>query len=155
MVEICIPVKLHVKQYLIKRYGLKHKITKKTFLGIVLLNIIDKGDYKQASSKEKTVNYIINVPEFYFNTKGFNITPEKLNFLSNCLDRLFMEDFYRFVDIELLKPNSNAYQSVALFLKFYEIQESHIKLESMYRNYQRYCDENIKQKKNKIPNQYQ
>ena len=66
-----------------------------------------------------------------------------------------MEDFYRFVDIELLKPNSNAYQSVALFLKFYEIQESHIKLESMYRNYQRYCDENIKQKKNKIPNQYQ
>jgi len=152
MVEINIPVKHHVKQYLIKRYGLKHTITKKSFLGIILLNVLDKGDYKNNSLNDRLANYSIVVPEYYFNTKGFNISKEKLFFLSHCLERLFLEDFYRFVDIELLKPNTNAYQSVALFLNFYSITESDIKLESMYRNYQRYCSENIKAKKQKILN---
>lgn len=146
-VKINIPVKPYIKKYLVRRYGLEHKITKRSLVGFMVLELLDKKITKRQKDQENTVNYTFLVGEHYFKVYGFTLQKDKLNFLSNCMDRLFVEDFYNFVDLELEKGQLNAYQSVSLFLKIYKIPESDLKHDSMYRKYQRYSNENIKKKK--------
>jgi len=147
MISISIPVKKHVKKYLIKKYGAVHTVTKKTFLGLLLLELIN--DKVDASDRQflDLDQYELNIPEFYFNKKGFQIDRNKARFLGLCLEKLFFEDFYNFIDVELAKGKANAFQSVKLFMHLHSISENDMKLESMYRNYQRHCGENIKSKK--------
>ncbi len=147
MIQISIPVKKHVKKYLIKKYGEVHTISKKTFLGLLLLELINKDADTSDIDFNGFDRYQMDIPELYFNTKGYSISRKKLKFLGVCLERLFFEDFHNFVDVELAKGKSNAWQSVKLFLFLYDIDENEMKLESMYRNYQRYCEEKIKDKK--------
>lgn len=147
MIQISIPVKKHVKKYLIKKYGEVHTISKKTFLGLLLLELISNEADTSDIDFKGYEKYNMDLPELYFNTKGFSINRKKLKFLGVCLERLFFEDFYNFVDVELAKGKANAWQSVKLFLCLYNISENDMKLESMYRNYQRHCDEKIKEKK--------
>lgn len=147
MIQISIPVKKHVKKFLIKKYGEIHTITKKTFLGLLLLELIsNEADTSDIDFKNHD-KYNMAIPELYFNTKGFSINRNKRKFLGVCLEKLFFEEFYSFVDVELAKGKGNAWQSVKLFLFLYKIDENDMKLESMYRNYQRHCDEKIKVKK--------
>lgn len=147
MIVISIPVKNHVKKYLIKRYGSVHQVTKKTFIGLLLLQLLEKKIDKQEKLQEKAALYDLSVPEYYFNTKGYSVDQDKLRFLGICLEKLFMEDFYTFIDNELHKPNTSAYKAIQLFFSIYSISENDLKVESMYRNYQRFSGENIKQKK--------
>lgn len=147
MIVIQIPVKIHVKKYLQKRYGAVHQVSKKTFIGLFLLQLLEKKVEKPNKDTQNIIFYDIEIPEFYFNTKGFYVDEKKLKYLGVCLDRLFVEDFYSFVDNELIKPNSNAMKAIKLFYSIYNLSEQDVKLESMYRNYQRYCGENIKNKK--------
>lgn len=146
MFTIAIPVKIAVKKYLIKRYGLNHIITKKSFFGLLILELLDHKVEAPDRSFDAFEKYEIKVPEYYFNVKGFSINRSKAKFLGNCLEKLFFEDFHAFVDLELMK-GSNAMKSIKLFLAVYQISESEMKLESMYRNYQRYSNEKIKDKK--------
>lgn len=147
MILISIPVKKPVKKYLIKKYGEIHTISKKTFLGLLLLELIsNEADTSDIDFKTHD-RYKMMIPELYFNTKGFSVNRKKLKFLGVCLERLFFEDFYSFVDVELAKGKTNAWQSVKLFLFLNNITENEMQLASMYRNYQRHCDEKIKEKK--------
>lgn len=95
-------------------------------------------------------HYEVVVPEYYFNKKGYMISQAKLRTIGLSFETLFTNDFLHFVDNKLLEGNMNAYQSVALFLKLYQIKEDELKLESMYRKYQRHCGENIKEKKQSL-----
>jgi len=152
MIEVSIPVRSHVKKYLEKRYGAVHTVSKKSFIGILVLELL----HKKVAKIDKSINtksfYSFMIPEYYFNTKGFQLNPVKAKFLGNCLEKLFFEDFYSFVDTELLKGGLKAIQAVRLFLNLYEITEEEAKLESMYRNYQRHCNDKIKEKKKLIAN---
>ena len=151
MIVIKIPVKCHVKKYLIKRYGAVHQVSKKTFIGLFLLQLLEKKIEKPEKEAGKGSFYDIEVPEYYFNANGYSIDNNKLKFLSVCLERLFFEDFYSFVDNELFKGELNAKKAIRLFLSIYDITENELNQDSMYRNYQRYCGENIKHKKqNKV-----
>lgn len=147
MITIAIPVKKHVKKYLITKYGAVHTVSKKTFLGLLLLELINTKVEAPERLFLDFEKYELTIPEFYFNKKGFSIDKNKSKYLGVCLEKLFFEDFYNFVDVELAKGKGNAYQSVKLFLLIHQISENDLKLESMYRNYQRHCGENITEKK--------
>lgn len=147
MIVIQIPVKKHVKKYLVARYGETHKISKKSFIGLFLLNLLEKKHEKPDWFESEP--YVVEVPEYYFNTKGHSVNRNHLRSLGVVLEKIFMDDFYDFVDLELRRGN-NAMQSVKLFLNIYSISENELKLESMYRNYQRYSNEKIKEKKCKL-----
>ena len=147
MIVISIPVKCHVKKYLIKRYGLVHSVSKKTFIGLFLLQLLEKKIDKPEKEIEKGAFYDLEIPEYYFNTKGYSVDKNKLKFLGICLEKLFIEDFYSFIDNELTKGNRNAKNAIKLFFIIYELTENELNLDSMYRNYQRYSGENIKKKK--------
>lgn len=150
MIVISIPVKLHVKKYLIKRYGSIHKLSKKTFIGLFLLQLLEKKIDKPERETDKSHVYDIEVPEYYFNTKGYCIDKDKLKFLGICLEKLFMEDLFSFIDNELMKGELNAKKSLRLFFCIYDLSENELNLDSIYRNYQRYSGENIKIKKQNI-----
>lgn len=150
MIVISIPVKSHVKKYLIKRYGNVHQVSKKTFIGLFLLQLLEKKIDKPEKEVDKNHFYDIEVPEYYFNTKGYSIDKHKLKFLGICLEKLFIEDFYSFIDNELMKGKMNAKKSIKLFFSIYDLSENDLNLDSMYRNYQRYSGENIKHKKQNI-----
>lgn len=147
MITISIPVKPYVKKYLVKRYGLAHQITKRSFIGLLIIQFLDKDTSVPDDSFELKEKYDVVISERYFNINGFSLSPSRLRFLGKCLEQLFFEDFYDDIDKDLAKNQFNAYQSVKFFLDYYNINESEIKLESMYRNYQRYSKENIKEKK--------
>lgn len=147
MIQIDIPVKKHVNKYLIRRYGAVHTISKKSFVGLLVLELVNNEVKKVNYDIIHCDKYTLLLPDFYFNTKGFTLDKNKEKFLGVCLERMFFEDFYHFVDVELAKGNLNAYKAVNLFLKLFNIHEDDVKLESMYRNYQRFCGEKIKVKK--------
>ena len=147
LIEVNVPVTAYVKRYLIKRYGLVHKISKRSLVGFMMLDLLDKTFEKRTKDHSKTENYTFLIGEYYFKKYGFSLSTDHINFLSGCFDRLFNEDFLNFVDTELLKGRLNAYQSVSLFLEIYKISESELKHDSMYKKYQRYCEDKIKEKK--------
>lgn len=150
MIQISIPVKLHIKKYLDRKYGSEQKISKKTFIGLFLIEMLHKDIEK--TNPFPGDHYNVVVPEFYFNKKGYSISQDKLRTIGVSFETLFINDFYHFVDTKLFEGNLNAYKSVVLFLKLYDIKEDELKLESMYRKYQRYCDEKIKDKKKSLAN---
>lgn len=147
MVVISIPVKSYVKKFLVKRYGYTHQISKNSFIGLFLLELLQRKVEPPFREISKESTYDIHVPEFYFNEKGYHVDHIKLKFLSICLEKLFFEDFYQDIDKELLKPNPNAMQSIRFFLSVYDITEDELKLASLYKKYQRYCDNKITSKK--------
>lgn len=147
MISVSIPVKKHVKKYLVKKYGTVHAVSKKTFLGLQVLSMINDEVEESDRSFLGFDKYELDIPELYFNLKGCNINKHKRRFIGTCLEKLFFEDFYSFVDLELFKGKTTAMASIKLFLLVYDISENDLKLESMYRNYQRYSKEKITEKK--------
>ena len=148
MIEISIPVKKHIRKFLIKRYGQTHKVSKTSFLGVMILELINGTFQKPEKFIKITASYTLQIPELYYNTKGFNIDQKKALFISNCLEKLFTESFHEFVDTQIESGRLNAYDSVKTFKEIYNISESDFKLESLYKSYQRHCGFKIKDKKN-------
>lgn len=151
-VKVQIPVKAHVKKYLSDRYGMEHKLTKTTLLGILVFNVLDKKLSKPDKDfSEFDHKYEIIVPKRYFNERGFSIDLKKRRFLAICLEKVFNEDLHLFIDTVISSHlKISATQAMKIFLKKYKISENEVKFETLYRNYQRYCKENITEKKKLI-----
>lgn len=139
MIEVKIPVKKYVLKYLIKRYGTLHTVSKTSLIGSLVLvaleNKVEKPD-KHIPAKHQ---YSVSLPEFYFNTKGHTIPRNKLQYLGNCLEVLFKEDMRAYLELQVRK-GLKAQPELKLFLQAYDITEDDIKLESLYKNWQRYCE---------------
>lgn len=147
MIVISIPVKSHVKKYLIKRYGESHTISKHTFLGVFVYGLLHKKMEKQDYITKGFEKFSFSITSDFFYKRGHTISTYHKKYIGRCFEMLFFEDFYLFVDNDLLKGSGNASKSVKLFLKSYNLTENELKFDSMYRNYQRYCGEKIKEKK--------
>lgn len=147
-VSFQIAVKPYVKKFLNVKYGAEAVVSKKTRIGIILIELldskIDRSGIELTGCSEK---YTINVSERYFNTKGFNVSFNKKKFLAVYLEKQFTEEMRSFVDVQVAM-GMTAMQAMRVFLMYYTINENEIKLESIYRSYQRYSGENIKVKKN-------
>ncbi|MBQ0907471.1 hypothetical protein KBJ98_02015 [Flavobacterium sp. F-328] len=147
-ISITIPVKPHIKKYISIRYGTEHTLTKKSLIGILLFNVLDKKTEKPNQNfKEYSEKYLIHISPQYFYEKGFSIPLRKRRFLAICLEKLFIEDFYAYVDISVSNMNCTAVEAMRIFFKQYSISEDEIKFYSFYRQYQRHCKNGIKAKK--------
>lgn len=147
-ISIKIPVKPHIKRYISVRYGIEHTLTKKSLLGILIFNILDKKTEKPDQSfSDYTEKYIIQISQQYFYESGFQISLRKRRFLAICLEKLFIEDFCAYIDIAVSKMNITAAESMRIFLDQYGITENEVKFESLYKQYQRHSNFSIKAKK--------
>jgi hypothetical protein len=138
MVTVHIPCKVHIKKFLIGRYGPNHTMSKKSLLGTIVFHLLDKkcpkpniqlDDYKQ--------NYDILVPEFYFNVRGYNIGYKKKHYLALCFEKIFFEDMLQNIELAASEYNTKPIQAMRNFLKKYEITENDVNFDSIYRQYQR------------------
>lgn len=145
MTTLKIPVKTHVKKYLVKQYGAEFKANKKTFFGTFIIELLDRETERVNYFKEEV--YTVTVDRNYTKKTKIALDGNKLRSVGNALEVLFIEDFYKYVDGQLVSPNASAYQAVKNFLKIYDISEDDLKLETMYRKYQRYSNEKIDEKK--------
>lgn len=148
MINISIFVKKHIKKYLAHRYGKNCVLSKKSLLGILIFELLDKKITKQDRNfinfSEK---YTITISEAYFYKRGFYISSHKKKFISIALEKLFIEDLYAFIDITIENNTISAVKAMKIFLCKYDITENEVKFESLYRSYQRYSGESIKKKK--------
>jgi hypothetical protein len=142
-----IAVKPYLKKFLNTKYGPEAVVSKKTRIGLILIELLDsKIDRPGIDITGCTEKYTIKVSERYFNIKGFNVSFNKKKFLAVYLDKQFTEELRSFVDLQL-SMGVPAMKAMRIFLKYYSISENEIKLDSVYRNYQRYSDENILSKR--------
>jgi hypothetical protein len=100
MISISIPVKKHVKKYLIKKYGATHTVSKKTFLGLLVLELI--SDQVEPSDRQ-----FLEIEKYEMQTERFLIK----RFISiktetpagNTYGKAIPRGLLRFVDMELAK----------------------------------------------------
>lgn len=145
-----IAVKPYVKKFLNLKYGPEALVSKKTRIGLILIELLDSKIERSAIDvSDFTEKYTIKVSERYFNTKGFNVSYNKKKFLAVYLEKQFTEELRNYVDLQVA-IGVHAIQAMRVFLRYHAITENEIKLESIYRSYQRYCGEKITDKKNSM-----
>lgn len=138
LVSVHIPCKVHVKKYLIGRYGAKHTMSKKSLLGTILFHLLDKNCPKaNFQSDDYKHKYDIMVPEYYFNTRGFEIGTKKKQYLALCFEKIFFEDLMQSIEIAVSKYHQKPIVAIRMFLENYNISENDVNFDSIYRQYQR------------------
>lgn len=136
-ISVKIPVKSHVKKYISARYGTEHTLSKRSLLGMLLFQLLDKDIERPNQDRDKLdSHYCIQIPEFYYKSKGFSIGYKRAHYLGVCLERLFWEDLVQFVIIMHGKGSSVA-ESIRTFLHQYSITENELNYDSIYRQFQR------------------
>lgn len=144
---IKIPIKSHVKKYLIARYGNQHTITKNTLLGLLVHDHLSKNYTKTPQKLDCHVYYEVHLTDWCFKNVGHSIDIATLVTLGNALAMLFREDLHQYVRTQLLKQQK-ATDAIKEFLKNYEITEDELKFETVYKDYKRKHD-SIKADKHK------
>lgn len=136
-ITVKIPVRPHVKKYISSRYGTEHTLSKRSLLGMLIFQLLDKSIERPDHQREKlSEHYCIQIPEFYTKSKGFSIGYKRAHYLGVCLERLFMEDLVQSVEILHYKGFSVA-ESIRTFLKQFDINENDLNYDSIYRQFQR------------------
>ena len=153
-VNIIIPAKPHIKKYWEKRFGREYKISNDMFFGKLIVNVLDMKIDKPLDIDRKIYSEVIRIkiPKFYFNTKGHSIGHNKIRFLSLLIDKLFYEEMHSFIDVSIALGEISAIQALRIFLAYYGLSEDDCKSESLYRSYQRHCNEKINDKKKILKN---
>jgi hypothetical protein len=150
MISISIPVEPHVKRFLSKRYGAEHIATKVSFLGAQVLQALKKEYERPHLPPEKkavySAEYKVLIPERYSNTNGHTVSLNNLLHLADAMDRFFTEAMFDHIDMQV-QLGGKAMEVLRQFLAFYHISEDDVKLESLYKAYQRHCQMRIKSKK--------
>lgn len=138
LVSLHIPCKVHVKKYLIGRYGQNHVMSKRSLLGTILFHLLDKNCPKATIQLEEyTHKYDIIIPEFYFNSRGFEIGYKKKHYLAICFEKIFFEDMLQSMELASSEYNVKPIEAMRRFLKLYKITENDVNFDSLYRQYQR------------------
>ena len=137
-ISVKIPVKSHVKKYLSARYGTEHTLSKRSLLGMLIFQLLDKDVERPDHKREKLdSHYCIQVPEFYCKSKGFSVGYKRAHYLGVCLERLFWEDLVQSVIIMHGKGKFSVAESIRIFLHEYSITENELNYDSIYRQFQR------------------
>lgn len=144
---IKIPVKTHVKKYLIARYGIQHTITKNSLLGLMVFNQLSKNFSPAKNQITGADVYEVHLTDWCFKNVGHSIDVATLNALGKALELLFREDLHEYVKQQLLKQEK-ATAAIKEFLKNYDVTEDELKFESVYKDYKRKHD-SIKADKHK------
>lgn len=136
MITLKIPCKSYVRKYLIARYGLNHTITKSSFLGIFLYDKLSKDFENGYDYKKCDDHYEVVLTEWLVKSEGHTISVDQLQYIGHALGVLFREDLYTHVRNEM-NNSKNATAAIKSFLHKYNITESDLKFDSVYRDYKR------------------
>ncbi|MFV9552070.1 hypothetical protein [Algibacter sp. PT7-4] len=144
-----LPLKPYLKKYLTQKYGDTHCVSRRSWLGRYLIDILDKNYRKANTNISKEDYYSINIPASIIKEVGFDISATKLKHLSEMVHKVFLNDLYSYIEVSVgsnLKfyndthnstNNQNTLRAISQFLKFYNISEDEISPDSIYRTFYR------------------
>ena len=144
-----IPLKPYLTKYLQKKYGNSHTVSRVSWLGKYVIDILDKQYRKKTMPFKNTSFYRLDVPLSIIKESGFDISIVKLKNLEEMIEKVFRNDLYSYIEVSVssdLKFYNEVYQSdnkqnkmkaIAQFLKFYGINEDELSIDSLYRDFNR------------------
>ena len=147
MVTVSFPVESHVRKYLNLRYGNVHIATKRTVLGSMIIHCLSEEYIKHSNRIEPNYKYSVLIPKDDFYRRGHSLTQNKQQYIGACCTRLFNEAMCEYLDMAV-RDGKKALPSLKIFLKHYFISEDDVKVETLYKTYQRHCRMSIKAKNN-------
>ncbi|WP_417365532.1 hypothetical protein [Flavobacterium beibuense] len=146
MIRVSIPVEPHVLKYLNQRYGAAHTVSLRSFIGKEVIEALQKN-YEKPDMKLDRVNlYTLFIPEFYFKKRGHSVARNTRQHLGISMGILFDENMCSYLDIQVSK-GKKALPELKAFLRFHNITEDDVKVETLYKVYQRHCKQGIKAQK--------
>lgn len=140
--EVKVPVKPHLKKFLIKIYGGDAiRVNKKDMMGVILMSLLEKNHdphSKYINRPVDTVTFMIG--EFYSKRSGFFLSNYNVALINNFLDSIFRYMFYDSVAKKLQgsEPDKGFYKGEArAFLQYYDISEDDFSLASFLKDFYR------------------
>lgn len=149
LITLNIPVKSYLKKYLTHKYGTTHCVSRRSWLGRYLVDLLDKNYRKIKTDIKKEDFYPINIPASIVKEVGFDISATKLKHLAEMIQKVFLNDLYSYIEVSVgseLKffnknhesiNKQNALRAIDQFLTFHNITEDEISIDSIYRTYNR------------------
>jgi len=146
MITLKIPVPAHVSKYLVGEYGPEHTLSKTSSIGKLLFSVLNNDFVTPDKKKEAAAGFNVTVPVKYFNEGRHTLGLRQLETVARYMVIAWKEDFLRYVDREVGK-GTDAMQAIRLFMAEYDITEDDIKLETLYKKYQRHSKNDIRKAK--------
>lgn len=146
MVTVSFPVEAHVFKYLQRRHGSALIATKTTLLGLLVLNAMEKTYAPPEKWLERKHTYTVIVNQGNVNRVGHSLPRNTQHYLGEVCTKIFNMAMYEHLD-DAVMESKQALPSLKKFLLRYGITEDDIKVETLYKAYQRHCRMNIKAKK--------
>lgn len=149
LITLNIPLKPYLKKYLTQKYGNIHCVSRRSWLGRYLIDLLDKNYRKTKTEIKKDDYYPISISSSIVKEVGFDISTTKLKHLVEMIDKVFKNDLYSYVEVSVgsnLKfynpehdslNKQNTLRAIGQFLHFYAITEDEISVDSIYRTFYR------------------
>ena len=149
LVTLHVPVKSYLKKYLTSKYGTEHCVSRRSWLGKYLVNLLDKQYRKSKEHIPGVDYYTIGIPSSIVKDVGFDINGLKLKDLSDMIHKVFLNDLYSYIEVSVgsgLKfinhdhdsiNKQNVVRAISQFLKYYDIHEDEISTDTIYKGFYR------------------
>ncbi|MGI4835087.1 MAG: hypothetical protein ACRYFK_16665 [Janthinobacterium lividum] len=135
-----IPVRAHVRQYLLHEYGGEqpHAVHQNTFMGRVVKMKIEKSPFRQLRREARAEGpaYELTLPTAL---KHYTLTPESVRQIGEMFDKLFQQQLIMWVKAQVA-VTGNERAALRSFCKYYDIDPSDADLEVLRKVYRDYKD---------------
>ncbi|NKI28248.1 hypothetical protein HCG49_16970 [Arenibacter sp. 6A1] len=149
-VTVNVPLKSYLTKYLSQKYGGSHCVTRRSWLGKYIVDVLDKQYRRKPVNLSKESYYQLNIPPSIVNREGFSFSSVKQKSLEEMIEKVFRNDMYGYIevsmgaDLKFINPEHNSLnkqstvQAINQFLRFYNISEDELSPESIYRDFFRH-----------------
>lgn len=133
-----VPVPSFINKYLTVKYGKTLKLSKKSVLGLCIIEFSTKRYIKPNKHHKNNSTYTIHVYDYYFTRRKYNIRADKLKFIASLMVQIFYEDLFTSVDVAVTTNNTYAVTAIKNYLDYFNIEEDDLKLRTAIERYKRY-----------------
>jgi len=146
-ITLNIPIKSHLKKYLTHKFGEEHSVSKKSWFGRYLVDLLDKDYRKTKTILNESSYYTVGIPNYIFNEVGFDISNVKLKHLNDMINKVFLNDMISYIEVSVGNKlhflnehhnslnKQNVQKAIKQFLDFYNINEDELSVDTVYKSY--------------------
>lgn len=144
-----LPLAPYLIKYLKKKYGDSYYVSRTTWLGAYVIDILDKEFRPSRATIKPTTFYPITVPFSVIRDVGFSMTLVKFIRLEVVINQVFLNDLYTYIEVskdkelKVINPKYNSLiqqnikTAISQFLDYYNISEDEKSEDNVYRQYNR------------------
>ncbi|RDC63296.1 hypothetical protein [Adhaeribacter pallidiroseus] len=141
---ISIPVRKHVKEFLLQEFGLPGenfiRIHQNTFLGKTIVMAVDKLPYRQLKTKKEKSGNVAEISlQLPKALKHYAMTEDNMKALSDFFEKYFQQQLLFFVKGQVARTG-NELAAITMFMNLYQIDTESYDLEVARKCWRDYKD---------------